>query len=134
MINELNIRVYFEDTDAGGVVFYANYLRYAERGRTEFLRDMGYESSSLMKQENIAFVVRHLEADYMMPARLDDQLVLRTTLESVKNASFVMKQSIFCQDNAVFEMYVTLVAVSLDTIRPAKFSDEMRNKLLGLIE
>lgn len=88
------VRVYYEDTDAGGVVYYANYLRFAERARTEMLRRLGIESSRLMAEEGIAFAVRHCAVDYRRPARLDDQLEVRTRLSGVGGASLEMEQRI----------------------------------------
>ena len=76
----LAVRVYYEDTDAGGVVYYANYLRFLERARTECLRSLGFEQSELMAQ-GIAFAVRSLSAEYLKPARLDDELVVVSTIE-----------------------------------------------------
>lgn len=124
----LAIRVYYEDTDAGGIVFYANYLKFCERGRTEFLRGAGFENKSLGERDGLMFVVRHLEADYFAPAYLDDVLCLRTSVELVKNASFRMKQTIFRHDLRLFEMDVTLVCVTLDG-KPARLPDKLRKAL-----
>ncbi|MCC7016710.1 MAG: YbgC/FadM family acyl-CoA thioesterase [Rhodospirillales bacterium] len=88
------VRVYYEDTDAGGVVYYANYLRFAERARTEMLRRLGIESSRLMAKKGIAFAVRRCEADYRRPARLDDRLEVRTRLRGIGGASLEMEQRI----------------------------------------
>ena len=127
--NKLPIRIYYEDTDAGGIVYYANYMRFAERGRTEFLRDLGYQNGELMEKEGIAFVVRKIEADYLAPAKLDDMITVHTVVDSVKKTSFVMKQTVFRQDNALFEMYVTLVTVSLDTLKPVRMPENLEQKI-----
>ena len=127
--NVLPIRIYYEDTDAGGIVYYANYMRFAERGRTEFLRDIGYENGDLMEKEGIAFVVRKIDADYLAPAKLDDVIEVRTVIDSVKKTSFVMKQTVFRQDNALFQMYVTLVTVSLDTMKPVRMPEGLEDKI-----
>jgi len=111
MKHEMQIRVYYEDTDAGGIVYYANYLRFAERGRTEWLRAAGFESSALKRDAGIIFVVRHIDASYHGSARLDDILTLSTFVSEARRASFVMKQSIFCQNNLLFSMNVALVCV-----------------------
>jgi len=86
------LRVYFEDTDAGGVVYYANYLRYAERARSEWLRSLGFESSNYMESDGVAFAVRHCEADFIKPARLDDQLEVVTALLDAGGASLRLSQ------------------------------------------
>lgn len=128
MTHRLPIRVYYEDTDAGGIVYYANYLKYAERGRTEFLRALGFENSTLKEREGLIFVVRHLEADYLKPARLDDELLLETAVSEIKNASFSMKQSIFCRNQLIFSMDVILVSVD-GAGRPAKLPESLKTAL-----
>lgn len=111
MRHEHPVTVYYEDTDAGGVVYYANHLRFAERGRTEFLRHIGLENSRIFAENGILFVVRRVEADYLKPARLDDRLTVRTALQSVKNTSFVMEQNIVRGEDLLFTMTVVLACV-----------------------
>ncbi len=91
--HRLPVRVYYEDTDAGGVVYYANYLRFLERARTECLRSLGYDQSELMAQ-GTAFAVRSLSAEYLKPARLDDELIVASTVESLGRAQVVFAQRI----------------------------------------
>jgi acyl-CoA thioester hydrolase len=86
------LRVYFEDTDAGGIVYHANYLRFAERARTEALRDMGIPHVELVERYNLMFVVRRAKLDYQRPARLDDSLVVLTTPVHVGGASMTLRQ------------------------------------------
>lgn len=114
MVHEFPIRVYYEDTDAGGIVYHANHLNFAERGRTEYLRILGFLNSGLKEQEGVLFVVRKVEADYFKPARLDDLLTVKTALQTVKNTSFVMKQDIMRGEELLFSMNVLLVCVSRD--------------------
>lgn len=90
----LRARVYYEDTDAGGVVYHANYLRFAERGRTEYLRDIGVSQSELADAEGVYFVVRRSEIDFRLPARLDDALEIQTVIAEIKGASVLFEQSI----------------------------------------
>ena len=89
----LSVRVYYEDTDAGGVVYYANYLRFMERARTEWLRALGFEQSALMEQ-GIAFAARSMTIEYMKPARLDDELLVVSTIESLGRAQLVFHQRV----------------------------------------
>ena len=89
----LPVRVYYEDTDAGGVVYYANYLRFMERARTEWLRALGFAQSVLMGQ-GIAFAARSITAEYLKPARLDDELLVVSTVESLGRAQLVFHQRI----------------------------------------
>ena len=89
----MEVRIYYDDTDAGGVVYHANYLRYLERGRTEYLRDRGL-SVQAMHEQGIIFPVVAIEINYRSPARLDDLLEVETTIASVKNSSFVAAQRV----------------------------------------
>ena len=131
--HEISLRVYYEDTDAGGIVFYASYLKFAERGRTELLRAAGYENQTLMDQQNILFVVRRVEADYLSPARLDDVLTVKTGILELKNASFSVRQSIFRHEVLICSMDVILVCVTKDA-RPVRMPDSMREKLMPFYE
>lgn len=129
MTHSMDIRVYYEDTDAGGIVYYANYLKFCERSRTELLRSAGFENKPLMEREGFMFVVRHLEADYMASAYLDDIVTVKTSVETVKNASFIMKQTIFRHDQMLFQMDVTLVCVGTNG-KPVRLTDELREALI----
>ncbi len=91
--SRLEIRVYYEDTDAGGIVYYANYLRFLERARTEFLRELGHSQHELL-QENIAFAVRSVSAEYLKPAKLDDLIVVETGIQSLGRAQLTFVQQI----------------------------------------
>lgn len=90
-----NVRVYYEDTDAGGVVYHANYLKFFERARTEFLRSIGWNQNELLEMKTCAFVVSDLSIQFKRPAKLDDELQIRTVLKSLKRASFVFDQKAF---------------------------------------
>lgn len=108
----LPVRVYYEDTDAGGVVYYANYLKYAERGRTEMLRAGGYDHHALEADHGLLFAVRHCSADYRKPAVLDDRLEVRTRVGEVKRATLSMVSDI-CRDGEVLvTVSVTLACIS----------------------
>lgn len=128
--HNIDIRVYYEDTDAGGIVFYANYLRFAERGRTEYLRDLGYENKSLMDKQGVIFVVRRVEADYLTSAHLDDMLRLETSVIEIKNASFKMKQSLFRHKDLIFSADVILVCVDRAG-KPVRLPDGLRTAMEG---
>lgn len=110
--HDFPVRVYYEDTDAGGIVYHASHIRFAERGRTEFLRNAGFLNSGLMSEAGVLFVVRRIEAEYLKPARLDDLLTVRTALQTIKNTSFVMNQKIMRGDDLLFDMNVTLVCIN----------------------
>ena len=88
------VRVYYEDTDAAGIVYYANYLKFAERGRTEMMRQLGFAHSGIRQESGIIFTVRRLSADYRMPARLDDALTVDTRIVEVGAATLLLDQEI----------------------------------------
>ena len=88
------VRVYYEDTDAGGVVYYANYLRFMERARTEWLRALGFDQNELSSGQNVVFAVRSVRADYLRPARLNDMLEITAALGRIGSASLVFAQEV----------------------------------------
>lgn len=123
------IRVYYEDTDLAGIVYYANYLKFIERARSEWLRELGVDQLRL-KAEGIVFAVRHLEADYLSPARFDDQLTVETGLNMLGSARIVMDQRVLRADLALFAARVTVVCVA-DSGRPARIPAGVAARLRG---
>lgn len=109
--HELKIRVYYEDTDAGGVVYHARYVAFAERGRSEMLRDAGFEHAKMFNEGGPAFAVVGLNATYKAPARLDDLLTVKTRIAKVGGASMEMHQEICKDEQLLSEIKVTLVCV-----------------------
>ncbi|TWI58604.1 4-hydroxybenzoyl-CoA thioesterase [Pseudomonas duriflava] len=128
----LRCRVYYEDTDAGGVVFYVNYLKFMERARTERLRTLGFVQSRLA-EENILFVVHSSEARYYAPARLDDELEVTAQVVELKRASLRFCQQVRRrQDDALLcEGYVTVACVRADNFRPRAIPEAMRTAFAG---
>ena len=119
-------RVYYEDTDAGGIVYYANYLKYAERVRTEFVRALGCcQQDALEGDDRFGFAVRHLEIDYKAPAVLDDALYVTCELKEAKGASATMHQDIFRGDKLWASLDVTVVYLSLNKKRPVRIPAEL---------
>lgn len=114
---KLPIRVYYEDTDAGGVVYHARYLHFFERARTEFLRQAGFSQQELF-QQNLAFVVKRMDIDYKVPARLDDLLVVETTIAELKGAKMVFQQRLFKDTLCLTEAIVTVASVDLAKMKP----------------
>ena len=122
------VTVYYEDTDMGGIVYHANYLKYIERGRSAWVRDLGIDQNAL-RAEGIVFAVRHIDADFRAPARLDDRLTVRTRLAEARGARFVMAQEVAGADGAVlFSARVTVVAMTLAG-RPARLPAALRDRL-----
>jgi len=114
MIYRLPIRVYYEDTDMAGIVYYANYLRYIERGRSEWVREVGLDQNRMKDEDGIVFAVRRVEADYLAPARLDDELVVETWVESLKPVRMVMGQEVTRGGQVLFRAMVTVICMTLD--------------------
>ncbi|MEN8174908.1 MAG: tol-pal system-associated acyl-CoA thioesterase [Pseudomonadota bacterium] len=113
------VRVYYEDTDAGGVVYYANYLAYMERARTEWLRGLGFENSTLAEHHGVVFVVRRVTVDYLGPARLDDELAVTARVKSLRRASLDFEQQVLRGDECLCCADVRLVCVDTRRFRPA---------------
>ena len=123
------IRIYYEDTDAGGIVYYANYLKYAERARTEFLRHLGINQQEMLKNQECGFVVRNCNISYKSPARLDDALNITCKVTELKGASLKMEQKLYREDTVICEIEITLVFLSLATMRPSKIPTEIGSLL-----
>ena len=126
---ELKIRVYYEDTDAGGVVYYANYLKYLERARTEWLRTLGVDQTALATTERRLFVVRNVEIQYRRPARLDDELTIHTHVEHWGRASIRFGQRAQRGDELLCQAVVTVCCVEADNFRPVDLGPTIRTLL-----
>ncbi|WAK03144.1 tol-pal system-associated acyl-CoA thioesterase [Methylobacter sp. YRD-M1] len=122
------VRVYYEDTDAGGVVYYANYLKFFERARTEMLRAMGYEQDQLMA-EGIIFVVRSIQVDYLIPARFNEQLQVSADLSLVKKASFDFEQQITRGDEVLCKGIIRVACLDVQTMRPKAIPENIQEQL-----
>jgi len=127
---EIPVRVYIEDTDAGGIVFYGNYLKFFERARTDFLRSIGIEQSVTIENDLI-FVVRHVSVDYKRPARLDDMLRISCTVHSVRPTRVAFKQTAYraVDDVHLVDAEVEVVAVSRDTLKPKALPENLLKTL-----
>ena len=124
------VRVYYEDTDAGGIVYYANYLKFAERARTEYIRALGFrQQDDLEKEEKFGFVVRHCEIDYLAPAVLDDELVVSCQVTEVGGASAVMHQEITRGEDILVSLDVKVVYLSISNKRPTRIPRDLLAKM-----
>jgi len=132
-MSSLTVRVYYEDTDAGGVVYYANYLKYIERGRTEHLRELGFELATIANETGVVFVVKSVKADYLLPAFLDDTIEVQTSIELVKHASLIFAQKITNKEKntVLFNAEVKVVSVLKNNLKPCAFPQEILEKLNG---
>ena len=122
------LRVYYEDTDAAGIVYYANYLRYAERARTEMMRSLGLNHSGMMAAEGVVFAVRHCTADFLAPARLDDRLEVVTRITGLRGASLGMEQRVSRDGADLVRMTLMLACMTL-TGRPSRIPGTLRADL-----
>jgi acyl-CoA thioester hydrolase len=132
MIHKTEYRVYYEDTDAGGIMYHGQYIAWCERARLDFMLHQGLSCQALA-DEGILLVVRHLNADYFKSAKLEQTLRVETSIRHLKNTSFVMNQSIFCQDSMLFSMAVTLVCINSDG-KPVRIPDPIRSRFLDYQE
>lgn len=130
MTHRWPIRVYYEDTDLAGLVYYANYLKFIERARSEMVREAGVDQVA-MKAQGVVFAVRKLAADYLLPARYDDTLIVETTLTALKGARFSMAQQVLREDARLFTAMVEVVCLN-EAGRPLRLPDDIRQKIAGL--
>ncbi len=120
MLNNFSYRVYYEDTDAGGVVYYANYLKFFERARTDFLRTLGISQSDLATKEGLVFVVRKCVIEYISPARLDDVLEVSVEVKNISAATILMRQEATKFGVISSRLEVEIVCVDNLSFKPKK--------------
>ena len=128
MSHAFALRVYYEDTDLAGIVYYANYLKFIERARTEWVRGLGVDQRQLRAGAGIVFAVRRIEADYLRPARFDDELVVQTAVRLLTGARIVLQQDITRGPERLFAAQVVLVCLT-DAGQPARLPPELRRML-----
>lgn len=123
-------RVYFEDTDLAGIVYYANYLKFIERARSEWVASLGIDQMALKASHGIVFAVRRVEADFLRPARFADDLTVETTLQTIGGARLVLEQTVLRGGERVFASVVTLVCMTEDG-HAARLPADVRARLAG---
>ncbi len=125
----LPIRVYFQDTDAGGVVYHASYVNFMERARTEWLRERyGYSNADLMREFGVAFVVRSLKLDYMKPALLDDLLSVTAQVKDLGSSRVTLLQTVMRGDEVLVEAEIHLVCVTMTNFKPVRVPEALREQ------
>lgn len=130
MSHHFKMRVYYEDTDLAGIVYYANYLKFIERARTEWVCSLGIDQMALRTTHGVVFAVRRVEADYLRPARFGDDLIVETALQSMGGARLMLDQAINRGGERVFQAIVTLVCLT-DDGHAARLPAEVRARLSG---
>lgn len=128
MDHHFHCHVYYEDTDLAGIVYYANYLRYIERARTEWVRGLGIDQKAMKEADGIVFAVRRLEADYLSPAHFDDDLTVVTQPTAITGARVVLDQKVWRGETLLFSAIVTLAALS-EAGQPARMPANIRRQL-----
>ena len=125
---KFKIKVYYEDTDSGGVVYYANYLKFIERARTNLIQELGYSLKLLSEKYNCHFVVKNIECNYIQSAKLEDELLIQTKFIEIKKASFKLEQIIYREDTAIFESEVLMVNINSKG-KPLKIPDQLTSAI-----
>lgn len=128
MTHRFALRVYYEDTDLAGIVYYANYLKFIERGRSEWIRTQGIDQRAMKEETGTVFAVRRIEADYLSPAKFDDELVVETSTEAVTGARIILKQDVLREGEVLFTAHVTIVAIN-ETGHPARLPANIRRQM-----
>ena len=128
MTHRFPVRVYYEDTDLAGIVYYANYLKFIERARTEWVRELGIDQGRLKAEDGIVFAVRRVEAEYLRPARFDDVLEVETECLETTAARVVLAQRVMREGELLVDTRVTIVALS-DSGRPARLPAALRGAM-----
>lgn len=131
MTARFGLRVYYEDTDLAGIVYYANYLRFLERGRTEALIALGIDQRQLRAEEGLVFAVRHVEIDYLAPAFLQDDLTVVTTTRTIGGSRVVLSQDVLRGADTLVRATVTVVCIGADG-RPRRVPEPVRTALATL--
>lgn len=126
--HSVSYRVYYEDTDAGGVTYHASYIRFAERARTEMLRTLGYAQKQMREKDGVLFVVRFLEAEYLKPAHLDDMLHIESCVESMSRTSMILVQKVYRVKELLCAMRVVIICVS-QSMKPVRIPPMLKTKL-----
>ncbi|MDB4039827.1 tol-pal system-associated acyl-CoA thioesterase [Methylophilaceae bacterium] len=132
VIFEWNTRVYFEDTDSGGVVYHANYLKFMERARTEWLRSLGLNQIKLKKEDKMMFIVRKVDIQYKIPARFNDELLIQTDCVKITDYSVLLKQNILRDKQTITEGKVEIVCINSELFKPIRIP-KMAKQLMEII-
>ncbi|WP_395373507.1 tol-pal system-associated acyl-CoA thioesterase [Marinicella sp. W31] len=126
-----HVRVYYEDTDAGGVVYHSQYLNFLERTRTEWLRSKGIEQRKLVENEQILFVIRSMDIQYIKPARLDDWLTVTVEPMQYKKASMTLAQTISCGERQLVKAVVKIASLHSQAFKPIRFPDHLKQEIMS---
>ena len=124
-----SFKVYYEDTDSGGVVYYANYLKFLERARTDAITSLGFSNNKLVEKFGIYIIVKSCNLNFLKPAKLEDKLNIISKILEVKNVSIKMRQNILVDDSMIVEAEILLASINKDG-KPSKLPNEFKNQLI----
>lgn len=125
------VRIYYEDTDAGGVVYHARYLHFFERARTEFLRELSFSQQELLNEQRLAFVVKNVNIDYILPARLDEYLLVETKLLNIRSASLLFEQVLMRDKHILCKATIKVACVDLGKMKPVGIPEAIKTVLMN---
>ncbi|MGJ8605720.1 MAG: tol-pal system-associated acyl-CoA thioesterase [Marivita sp.] len=128
MVHMFPVRVYYEDTDMGGVVYYANYLRYIERARSDWVRSLGIDQNAMREEDGVVFVVRRVAAEYLKPAKFDDALEVRTAIKAVTGVRLILNQEVLRGADLLFQAEVVIVCIG-ESGAPARLPANIRRQV-----
>lgn len=131
--HKFSLRVYYEDTDLAGIVYYANYLKYIERARSELLRELGISQAEMKERDGLVFVVARVEADYVSPARYDDELVVETRVKRIGGARMELLQDVLREGDSLFRSVVTIACLDTRHV-PRRIPPSVRDRFANADE
>ncbi len=123
------VRVYYEDTDSGGVVYHANYLKFMERARTEWLRQLGFEQDQLRNEQHVLFAVHSMQLNFRRPARFNDQLLVRSTLQQTSGASMQFAQQVLRDATSLCEATVKVACLNAESFQPCPLPNSILTEM-----
>lgn len=123
------VRIYYEDTDSGGVVYYANYLKFMERARTEWLRAEGFEQDELIAKEGVIFAVRSVQADYLLPAKFNEEIMINTQVIKKGKASITVEQFVKREKDVLCKAIIKIACLDATSFKPAVMPENLYNKI-----
>ncbi len=125
------VRVYYEDTDTGGIVYHANYLKFFERARTEFLRALGWHQQQMLEDQTFAFVVSRMDIQFKRPAKLDDELVITTEVVNLRHASVTLRQKAFRDNTLLSSADVVIVSIDPQRLSPMAMPETLYKQMIA---
>ncbi|MBO7244776.1 MAG: YbgC/FadM family acyl-CoA thioesterase [Alphaproteobacteria bacterium] len=134
MKHNYKVRVYYQDTDAGGIVYHSKYLDFAERARSELLVEMGVSNKKLIEEEGVAFVLSSASIQYKSPAKLDDVIDVETSVKEIKNASMVMEHRFLVDGQLKVVIEIKLAVINPKDLRPVRLKEELKKLFMNYQE